>query len=552
MKNQFQLTMAQLNASLGDIINNSKQVYGAWHKAKEANSHMLILPEMFITGYQVQDLVMKPAFVQEAMFQVNELAKKCKNGPAIGVGAPFRDNTGLYNAFDILNSGRVQTIIKKHNFPNEGVFDEVRLYQKTNISGPYKVGEMLIGTPICEDAWHSDVPEALVESGAELLVVPNGSPYSRDKMEERISEMVARVVETQLPLVYLNMVGGQDDQVFDGGSFVLNPGGQLALSMPLFEESVEHVTFERSKEGWKALEGNREKSMDSLERDYGAMVLSLRDYVRKTGFSSVVLGLSGGVDSAAVAAIATDALGPENVHGIMMPSEFTSQKSLDDAAILADVLGITLRKIPIDGPRSAITELLEPFFTGTKTDLTEENIQSRLRGLILMALSNKFGHMLLTTGNKSEVAVGYSTIYGDMAGGFNPIKDLYKTRVFDICGWRNRNHRNWMLGPNSVVIDRGIIEKPPTAELRHDQKDEDSLPPYSVLDGILAMLIDQDAGVSDCVAAGYDRVMVKKVENLLYNSEYKRFQSAPGTRLSDRAFWLDRRYPIASGWRDSS
>lgn len=552
MKNQFQLTMAQLNASLGDIINNSKQVYGAWHKAKEANSHMLILPEMFITGYQVQDLVMKPAFVQEAMFQVNELAKKCKNGPAIGVGAPFRDNTGLYNAFYILNSGRVQTIIKKHNFPNEGVFDEVRLYQKTNISGPYKVGEIRIGTPICEDAWHSDVPEALVESGAELLVVPNGSPYSRDKMEERISEMVSRVVETQLPLVYLNMVGGQDDQVFDGGSFVLNPGGQLALSMPLFEESVEHVTFERSKEGWKALEGNREKSMDSLERDYGAMVLSLRDYVRKTGFSSVVLGLSGGVDSAAVAAIATDALGPKNVHGIMMPSEFTSQKSLDDAAILADVLGITLRTIPIDGPRSAITELLEPIFTGTKTDLTEENIQSRLRGLILMALSNKFGHMLLTTGNKSEVAVGYSTIYGDMAGGFNPIKDLYKTRVFDICGWRNRNHRNWMLGPNSVVIDRGIIDKPPTAELRHDQKDEDSLPPYNILDGILAMLIDQDAGVSDCVAAGYDRVMVKKVENLLYNSEYKRFQSAPGTRLSDRAFWLDRRYPIASGWRDSS
>lgn len=552
MKNQFQLTMAQLNASLGDIINNSKQVYEAWNKAKEANSHMLILPEMFITGYQVQDLVMKPAFVQEAMFQVNELAKKCKNGPAIGVGAPFRDNTGLYNAFYILNSGGVQTIIKKHNFPNEGVFDEVRLYQKTNISGPYKVGEIRIGTPICEDAWHSDVPEALVESGAELLVVPNGSPYSRDKMEERISEMVSRVVETQLPLVYLNMVGGQDDQVFDGGSFVLNPGGQLALSMPLFEESVEHVTFERSKEGWKALEGNREKSMDSLERDYGAMVLSLRDYVRKTGFSSVVLGLSGGVDSAAVAAIATDALGPKNVHGIMMPSEFTSQKSLDDAAILADVLGITLRTIPIDGPRSAITELLEPIFTGTKTDLTEENIQSRLRGLILMALSNKFGHMLLTTGNKSEVAVGYSTIYGDMAGGFNPIKDLYKTRVFDICGWRNRNHRNWMLGPNSVVIDRGIIDKPPTAELRHDQKDEDSLPPYSILDGILAMLIDQDAGVSDCVAAGYDRVMVKKVENLLYNSEYKRFQSAPGTRLSDRAFWLDRRYPIASGWRDSS
>ena len=552
MTKKFQLTMAQLNATVGDILGNCDKVFQAWCAAKEARSDMVMLPEMFITGYQLQDLVMKPSFVQDTMSHINILAKKCVDGPVIGIGAPFHDDTGLYNAFYILSSGSIQAIVKKHTLPNEGIFDEVRLYQKTNISGPYKVGALRIGSPICEDAWHVDVPEALVESGAEVLFVPNGSPYARNKMNSRITQMVARVVETRLPLVYLNMVGGQDDQVFDGGSFVLNRGGELAVALPQFEECIAHVKFENTGDGWHALKAKRALSTTPLEQDYSAMVLSLRDYVLKTGFSSVILGLSGGIDSAIVAVIATDALGPKNVHCVMMPSEYTSQGSLDDAAAVADVLGVTLQTIPIDKPRTSIHEALEPNLSGKNKGLMEENIQSRLRGLLLMALSNKHGHMLLTTGNKSEVAVGYSTIYGDMAGGFNPIKDLYKTRVFDICRWRNKHHRNWMMGPSRVVIDPRIIDKPPSAELRNDQRDDDTLPSYPILDGILTMLVDQEASVSECIAAGYDSDVVKKVENLLYISEYKRHQSAPGTRLSERAFWLDRRYPITNHWRDKS
>jgi NAD+ synthase len=411
---------------------------------------------------------------------------------------------------------------------------------------------MRIGTPICEDAWHSDVPEALAESGAQVLFVPNGSPYASGKMDVRMAHMVARVIETGLPLVYVNMVGGQDDQVFDGGSFVLNSGGAMALSLPLFETCMAHVEFEQSEDGWRALPGARAHWADTLEQDYHAMVLSLRDYVRKTGFFSVVLGLSGGIDSAIVATIAADALGAEHVHCVMLPSEYTSQASLDDAAAVAHALGAPLQTIPISGPRAAVTKALDPIFAGRTADLTEENIQSRLRGLLLMAMSNKLGHMLLTTGNKSEIAVGYATIYGDMAGGYNPIKDLYKTRLFDICRWRNAQHRDWMMGPKAVVIDPRIIDKPPSAELREDQKDEDSLPPYPVLDAILTLLVDEDASVADCVEAGFERDMVKKIEHLVYISEYKRFQSAPGTRLSQRAFWLDRRYPITNRWRDNS
>jgi NAD+ synthase len=486
------------------------------------------------------------------MAQIQGLAQSCDEGPAMGIGGPFRDETGLYNAYYILAGGRIQTVIKKHILPNDDVFDEKRLYQSADVSGPYRIGNLRIGTPICEDAWHADVPEALAESGAEVLFVPNGSPYARGKMDVRMAHMVARVVETGLPLVYVNMVGGQDDQVFDGGSFVLNPGGALALSLPLFEDCLAHVDFELTDQGWQAGTGTLAHWPDAFEQDYYAMVLSLRDYMRKTGFSSAVLGLSGGIDSAIVATIAADALGPQNVHCVMLPSQFTSQASLQDAASVAQALGAPLQTLPIIGPQAAITESLAPIFDGRPADITEENIQSRLRGLLLMSLSNKLGHMLLTTGNKSEVAVGYATIYGDMAGGYNPIKDLYKTRVFDICRWRNAHHRDWMRGPDGVVIDPCIIEKAPSAELRADQKDEDSLPPYPVIDGILQMLVDDEASIADCVAAGFERETVKKIEHLIYVSEYKRFQSAPGTRLSPRAFWLDRRYPIANRWRDHS
>ena len=544
--------MAQLNATVGDLAGNAAQALEAWSTAKVAGVDMVMLPEMFITGYQVQDLVLKLEFTRDALAQIQVLAQACADGPAMGIGGPFRDQTGLFNAYFILAAGQIQTIIKKHILPNDDVFDEKRLYQSTDISGPYRVGNLRIGTPICEDAWHADVPEALAESGAEVLFVPNGSPYARGKMDVRMGHMVMRVVETGLPLVYVNMVGGQDDQVFDGGSFVLNPGGALAVSLPMFETGLVHVDFELTGQGWRAVAGPRAHWPDALEQDYHAMVLSLRDYMRKTGFSSAVLGLSGGIDSAIVATIAADALGPQNVHCVMLPSEFTSQASLQDAACVAQALGAPLQTLPITDPQAAIKESLAPIFAGRPVDLTEENIQSRLRGLLLMSLSNKLGHMLLTTGNKSEVAVGYATIYGDMAGGYNPIKDLYKTRVFEICRWRNAHHRDWMMGPDGVVIDPRIIDKAPSAELRADQKDEDSLPPYPVLDGILQMLVDDEASVSECISAGFERETVKKIEHLIYVSEYKRFQSAPGTRLSARAFWLDRRYPIANRWRDDS
>jgi len=383
-----------------------------------------------------------------------------------------------------------------------------------------------------------------------MLLVPNGSPHYREKMALRQNHMVARVVETGLPLAYVNMVGGQDDQVFDGGSFVLNPGGVLALQLPMFEETLAHIDFERGDAGWRARSGALAHLPDDLEQDYHAMVLALRDYLRKAGFERVLLGLSGGVDSAIVAAIAVDALGPDHVRCVMLPSEYTSGDSLGDARAVAGNLGCRYDTVPISAGRAAITDTLAPLFEGLAADITEENIQSRLRGLLLMALSNKFGEMLLTTGNKSEVAVGYATIYGDMAGGYNPIKDLYKTRVFDICRWRNASHRSWMRGPAGEVIPPRVIDKPPSAELRADQKDSDSLPDYPVLDSILHILVDQDGSIADCVAAGHDAGDARRVEHLLYISEYKRFQSAPGTRLSSRAFWLDRRYPIVNRWRD--
>ncbi|MCC5972441.1 MAG: NAD+ synthase [Rubellimicrobium sp.] len=550
MSDHFRLTLAQLNPVLGDMAGNAARVREVWATARAEGADMVAFPEMFLTGYQTQDLVMKPAFHRDAMARIVALAADCADGPILGIGAPWFEEGRLYNAFHILRGGRIVARTLKHELPNYNVFDELRHYSSGPIQGPFDAGPLRIGTPVCEDAWFPDVCEAMAESGAEAFVVANGSPYFRGKFPIRLNQMVARVTETGLPLVYLNMVGGQDDQVFDGGSFVLNPGGALALQLPLFEEAVVHVDFRRTSGGWQAETGPRALLPEAVEQDYHAMVLSLRDYLHKSGFSRAVLGLSGGVDSALVACIAADALGPENVRGVMLPSEYTSPASLADASALAGALGIRLDTVPIEGPRAAVTAALAPLFAGHAPDITEENIQSRLRGLLLMAQSNKFGEMLLTTGNKSEVAVGYATIYGDMAGGYNPIKDLYKTRVFETCRWRNANHRPWMHGPAGEVIPPAIIDKPPTAELRPDQRDEDSLPPYTILDGILEMLVDGDASVADCVAAGYDPATVKRVEHLLYTSEWKRFQSAPGTRLTRRAFWLDRRYPMVNRWRD--
>ncbi|MBL3571902.1 NAD+ synthase [Rhodovulum sulfidophilum] len=549
---RFRLTLAQLDPTVGALAENAAKARAAWAAGRDAGADMVALPEMFLTGYQVQDLVLKPAFLADVAAHLEALARDCADGPALGIGAPVADDEGRYNAYVICEGGRIAARILKHHLPNDEVFDEKRVYRSGPISGPYRIGPLRIGTPICEDAWYEDVTEALAETGAEILLVPNGSPYHRGKLDQRKTIMVARVVETGLPLVYLNLVGGQDDQVFDGGSFVLNPGGALALQMPVLDEALTHVEFRRTPEGWRAGPGSLAPLPDAWEQDYRAMVTGLGAYVAKSGFSKVVLGLSGGIDSALVAAIAADALGPENVHCVMLPSEFTSAASLEDAAAVATALGCRLDEVPISGPQAAVGEALGPLFEGTAPGITEENVQSRLRGLILMAISNKFGAMLLTTGNKSEVAVGYATIYGDMAGGYNPIKDLYKTRVFETCRWRNAHHRPWMKGPAGEVIPPRVIEKPPSAELRADQKDEDSLPPYPVLDRILEGLVDEDLSVSDLVAEGFDEETVKRVEHLLYISEYKRFQSAPGARLTPRAFWLDRRYPIVNRWRDPS
>jgi NAD+ synthase len=565
MTTRFRVTLAQLNPTVGDLEGNVAKAVAAHQRGREAGADLVALPEMFLTGYQIQDLVLKPAFLRDCMHWIEKLAAETAEGPALGIGGPIETaervgkgggddggGVGVHNAWFVLEGGEIRATVRKHHLPNVGVFDEKRIYERGPLTGPASIGGVRIGCPICEDAWYPDVVETHEESGAEIVLVPNGSPYARGKLDLRMHHMVARVVETGLPLVYLNMVGAQDDQVFDGGTFVLNPGGGLAVQMPMFDEAYADVDFVLGPEGWRCEDGMKARVPDEWEQDYRAMVEGVRDYARKTGFKTAVLGLSGGVDSALAAAVAADALGPENVTCVMLPSRYTSEESLRDAADVAKALGARLDTISIRGAVEAVGEGLATLFEGLAPDLAEENIQSRLRAVYLMALSNKFGHLLLTTGNKSEVAVGYATLYGDMAGGYNPLKDLYKMRVFESCRWRNANHRPWMKGPEGVMIPPNVIDKPPTAELRADQKDEDSLPPYKDLDVMLEMLMEKDASVEKIVAMGYDRATVKKIEHLVYVAEYKRHQSAPGPKLTQKAFWLDRRYPIANRWRDPS
>ncbi|MFO7856182.1 MAG: NAD+ synthase [Paracoccaceae bacterium] len=546
----FRLTLAQIGPTVGDVTGNAERAFAAWEAGREAGADLVALPEMFLAGYQPQDLVLKPAFLAACAAALEALAARTAEGPALGVGLPTADPGGVANAYAILDGGSVRALFRKHHLPNYGVFDEKRLYRPADPQGPVTVGPLRLGVPICEDAWFPDVTETHAETGAELLLVPNGSPYQRGKHEIRRGLMVERVVETGLGLVYLNMTGGQDDQCFDGASFVLNPHGALAAQFPAFDEAVETLDFERTNEGWVCLPGLKAHLPETREQDYRAMVEATRDYMRKTGFAKAVLGLSGGVDSALVATIAADAIGPENLRCVMLPSRYTSAESLEDAAAVARNLGCALHELSIAPAVETVGTTLGPLFEGRAPDVTEENVQSRLRGLLLMALSNKFGELLLTTGNKSEVAVGYATLYGDMNGGWNPLKDLYKTAVFETCRWRNGAHRPWMKGPPGEVIPTRVIEKAPSAELREDQRDEDSLPPYAALDEILEHLIEHDASVADVVALGHDPATVRRIERLLHVAEYKRHQSAPGPKLGSRAFWLDRRYPIANGWVD--
>jgi NAD+ synthase len=440
----------------------------------------------------------------------------------------------------------------KADLPNYGVFDEKRVFKQGPMPGPIAFRGVRIGVPICEDIWGPEPVECLSETGGEILLVPNGSPYWRGKTSERLAVAKARVAESDLPLIYLNQFGGQDDLVFDGASFALNADASLAFQLPAFEEAIAKTIWVREGKTWICTEGPQAKPEEGDQADYEACVLGLRDYVGKNGFKGVVLGLSGGIDSALCAAIAVDALGAERVHCAMLPYRFTSEESLADAKACADALRVRYDILPIAPAVEGVEAALAPLFAQTQRDVTEENIQSRVRGTLLMALSNKFGSMLVTTGNKSEMSVGYATIYGDMNGGFNPIKDLYKTEVFRLSHLRNIWKPKGALGTDGVVIPLNIIEKPPSAELRENQKDQDSLPPYDVLDAILEGLIEQDLSVNDLVAAGYNLDTVRKVERLLYLAEYKRRQSSPGVKVTKKNFGRDRRYPIVNRFRDGS
>ena len=561
---RFRVAFAQMDLLVGDIDANCDEIRAAWAWAKEQRADLLVTPEMALPGYQAQDLILRPGFLDkcDAALEQLRLESAADGAPALLVGAPYRgdepdrgtpyfgDVSAPFNAAHLLDGGARSAVIRKQILPNYGVFDEHRLFRPAPPQGPVGVRGVRIGFPVCEDAWHAEPCETLAESGAELLIVINGSPYARGKHDrERMPNMVARVIETGLPLLYVNRAGAQDDQVFDGSSFCLNPGGALAEMAPAFAAERRLVEFEKHAEGWRALDGEKSVPPDGYESDYRAMVEAVRAYWRKNGMQTALLGLSGGVDSALVAAIATDALGPENVSCFMLPSQFTSRESLEDAAAVARNLGCALDEIAISAAVDAVETALAAQFAGAPRDVAEENIQSRMRGLLLMAISNKTGALLLTTGNKSEVAVGYATLYGDMCGAYNPLKDLYKTRVFETCRWRNSAHRDWMRGPAGAVIPSRVIDKPPSAELRADQKDEDSLPPYEVLDAILERLIERDQTIDEIVAEGFERETVSRVAWLLRISEHKRFQSAPGPKLTTRAFWLERRYPLTNGDR---
>ncbi|MEA3025023.1 MAG: synthase, partial [Alphaproteobacteria bacterium] len=439
----------------------------------------------------------------------------------------------------------------KVDLPNYGVFDEKRVFAQGPMPGPILIKGVRIGIPICEDIWGSEVVECLSETGGEILLVPNGSPYWRGKTEHRLNIAVARVVESGLPLIYLNMLGGQDELVFDGASFVLNADRSVGAQLPTFREAVALTEWRREAAGWRCVKGPVTRQDENDKTDYGACVLGLRDYVEKSGFKGVVLGLSGGIDSALCAVMAVDALGADRVRCVMLPYRFTSQDSLDDAARIAKALGVHYDILPIESAVLGLEKAVAPLFEGRPRDVTEENLQARARGVILMAISNKFGLMVVTTGNKSEMSVGYATLYGDMNGGYNPIKDLYKTEVFRISQLRNNWKPEAGLGPEGEVIPQNVIVKPPTAELRENQKDQDSLPPYDMLDQILERLVEREEPVASIVAAGFDRDIVLKVGRLLDLAEYKRRQAAPGVKVTLKNFGRDRRYPIVNRFRDT-
>ncbi len=550
MTDKLRVGLAQLNPKVGDVAGNLAKVRAARAEAARQGADMVLFPEMVLSGYFPEDLVLKPVFQQTCRDAVEALrADTLDGGPALFVTTPWREDGKLYNAIVALDKGEVVGKRYKVDLPNYGVFDDKRVFAPGPMPGPLVFRGVRIGVPICEDVWTPDVVECIAETGGEILLVPNGSPYEAGKTDVRVQLGVKRVVESGLPFVYLNQVGGQDEVVYDGASFALGADRSLKAKLASFAEEVATIEFRRGAGGWECEPGPIAPELDQLESIYQAMVLGLRDYVNKTGFPSVVIGLSGGVDSAITAAVAADALGPDRVHAIMMPSPYTSRESLEDAEACARAIGIRYDIVDIGPAMEAFRGMLAPLFGNRPEDVTEENIQSRARGVTLMAVSNKLGGMVVTTGNKSEMAVGYATLYGDMCGGFNVLKDVYKTAVFELCRWRNAHFPIGALGRAGVVIPPRIIDKPPSAELRPDQKDSDSLPPYPTLDAILKGLIERDLDTSALAKEGHDPATVDRVWRLLEGAEYKRRQAPPGVKITSRSISRERRYPIVNGFR---
>ncbi len=549
------IALAQIDPTVGDIAGNVELIRAARSEAAKSKADLVVFPELTISGYPPEDLVYRPAFLDAVLKAANDLAKDTADGgPALIVGAPWRgegkEAGKTFNAGLVLDGGAISAIRYKHHLPNYGVFDEQRVFAQGPAPGPVVLRGVRLGLMICEDMWFEDTAETLAESGAEILVIPNGSPFDVEKPDVRLNHAVARVTETSLPLIYVNQIGGQDDLVFDGASFVLNADCSLAIQMPPWRTALTVTTWTKGANGWVCAVQSPAKPMSKMENIYHALMLGLGDYVRKNKFPGVVLGLSGGIDSAICAAIAADALGLDKVHCVMMPSPYTSQESLDDAAAVAKYLGVRLDTINIGPAMTAYDAMLKPLFTGTKADATEENLQSRARGMALMALSNKFGKMVLSTGNKSEMSTGYATLYGDMCGGYAVLKDVYKTTVFALSKWRNTHKPLGALGPIGMVMPVNVITKPPTAELKPDQKDQDTLPPYDVLDAILHGLIEDAEGVNAVAARGFDGAVVRRVYKMLKTAEYKRRQAPPGVKITHLAFGRDYRYPITNGFQD--
>ena len=553
MTQAVNIYIAQLNPTVGAIDANVAAIAAAHARAHEATADLMVTPELSVIGYPPEDLVMKPFFQRQAKKAVEGLAKLTQGGkPAMLVGSCWVIDGELYNVVLLLDGGEIKDIIIKYQLPNYGVFDEMRVFKAADSpQDPIEFRGLKLGVMVCEDMWFADSAAHAKARGADVLIVPTCSPFEIDKHSERLDHAKRRVAETGLPLMFVNQISGQDELVFEGASYVLNEDGAMLLQMKAWTEHEYLTSWVKSPNGWKCETQHKENIPQGLEAIYQAMVLGLRDYVRKNHFPGVVLGLSGGVDSALSAAVAVDALGADKVDCVMMPSKYTGDESLSDAAGNAENLGVNYTTIAIKPGVEAFDTMLEGAFKDTSPDTTEENIQSRLRGMILMSLSNKFGRMVLTTGNKSEMSVGYATLYGDMCGGYSVLKDVYKTTAFDLCRWRNAHVPEGGLGPSGEVIPDNIITKPPTAELREDQRDDDSLPPYEALDDMLRCLVDEEMSAADVVARGHSIEEVARIEHLLYIAEYKRRQSPPGVKLTRRNYGRDRRYPITNGFRSA-